>query len=110
MSSHTHLPGTPAPDDRDVFLIDDCERCAEYVEDLGCSFDSDRFRAFWRKMVDVEYDDASGYASALDKQLGRRLYIVSLSLHRAFGLDPRELAGIESGMLVGIFICEDESV
>jgi hypothetical protein len=103
MSSHVHPPGTPAPDGRDAFLIDGCNRCAEYVDDFGVSFDPDRFRAFWRKMVDVEYDDASGYASKLDKRLGRRLYLVSLTLHRAFGLDPRELAG---GMLAGVLAVE----
>lgn len=91
MSSHIHPPGTPVPADRAAFLVDGCPRCAEYVEDLGVSFDAERFRAFWEKMVEVEYDDASGYASTLDKQLGRRLYVVSLSLHRAFGLDPRGL-------------------
>lgn len=93
MSSHLHPPGTPPPSEREAFLIDGCPRCAEYVEDLGCSFDADRFRAFWRKMIDVEYDVEGGYASVLDAKLGRRLYCVSLALHRAsFGFNPRELA------------------
>jgi hypothetical protein len=90
--SHTHPPGTAEPDGRGAFLIDGCERCDEYLEDLGVHFDADRFRAFWAKMVEVEYDDVGGYESDLDKQLGRRLYIVALSLQRGFGLDPRDLA------------------
>ncbi len=107
MSTHVHPPGTPEPDARGAFLIDGCERCAEYAADLGLHFDSDRFRAFWRKMIEVEYDDIAGYESELDKQLGRRLYYVSLALQRAFGLDPRELAGIESGMLVGLLVVDN---
>lgn len=102
MSSHLHPPGTPTPGEREVFLVDGCERCVEYVEDLGTSFDAERFRAFWRKMVEVEYDYVGGYRSKLDKRLGRRLYWISLSLQRAFGLDPRELQDKRIELLTGL--------
>lgn len=86
-----HAPH-PGPSDRREFLVDGCLRCAEYVEDYGLPFDEDRFRAFWAKMVRVEFDDAEGYDSGLDRTLGRRLYHVALALQRAFSLDPHTLA------------------
>jgi hypothetical protein len=76
------------PQERDAFLVDGCPRCSEYVDDLGVPFDPGRFRAFWVKMVAVEFQDTGGYASQLDKELGRRLYLVALGLQRGFGIDP----------------------
>lgn len=78
-------------DEREEFLVDGCPRCEEYVAELGLPFDADRFRAFWQKMVKVEFDNSGGYKSMLDKALGRQLYYVATALWRAFGLDPRAL-------------------
>lgn len=88
MSAHRHPHGTPDPAGRADFLVDGCPRCAEYARDLGLPFDPARFRAFWRKMVEVEFDSTGGYASDLDKQLGRSLYYVALGLQRSFGINP----------------------
>lgn len=90
MTTHARHPD---PTGREEFLVDGCPRCEEYLDELGLPFDPERFRAFWRKMISVEYDDEGGYASELDKQLGRRLYHLSLSLERAFALDPRAFEG-----------------
>jgi hypothetical protein len=81
----------PQPSERREFLVDGCPRCAEYAADLGLHFDEDRFRAFWAKMIRVEFDDAEGWDSETDRDLGRRLFSVALSLQRAFGLNPRDL-------------------
>jgi CheY-like chemotaxis protein len=117
----THIPH-PVLGDRREFLVDGCPRCEEYVRDLGVPFDEDRFRAFWAKMVRVEFDDAEGYDSTLDRRLGRNLYHVALALQRAFGLDPRTLqptpkfaaellnevlAGGASGAILRVLIVED---
>lgn len=91
MSTHYHPPGSPNPDNRECFLVDGCERCQEYVEMLGRPFDPDRFRAFWDKMVKVEWDHTEAWASALDATLGERLYLVSLQFQAAFGLHPRDV-------------------
>jgi hypothetical protein len=90
-AQHEHPPGTghwPSP----AFLVDGCPRCAEYVEMIGRPFDSERFREFWAKMVEVEWDDIGHYHSKFDAALGRKLYLVSLQFEAAFGLHPRELA------------------
>lgn len=89
MTTHAHHP---PPAERREFLVDGCPRCAEYAADLGLHFDEERFRAFWTKMVTVEFHDDGGYLSQTDKELGRRLYYVALALQRAFGLDPERLA------------------
>lgn len=89
MTIHTRHP---QPYERLEFLVDGCPRCAEYAADLGLHFDEGRFRAFWEKMVAVEFHDDGGYASQTDKALGRRLYYVALALQRTFGLDPERLA------------------
>ncbi len=78
----------PDPNERPEFLVDGCPRCYEYVADLGLHFTPDRFRAFWEKMTHVEWDNTEGYRSNYDKELGRRLYLVSLCFERAFGLRP----------------------
>jgi hypothetical protein len=78
-------------DPRDPFLIDGCERCQEYVELLGRPFDPVRFRAFWDKMVEVEWDNDSWWNSKLDASLGHKLYLVSLQMQAAFGIDPHHL-------------------
>lgn len=96
MSSHI---AHPDPTEREAFLVDGCPRCAEYVAELGLHFDVKRFRAFWKKMVAVEFDDIGGYASKADKALGRSLYYIALSFQRAYGLDPHSLDG-ETMLLV----------
>jgi hypothetical protein len=77
-----------SPEARPEFLVDGCPRCQEYVDDLGVYFDPERFRAFWAKMIEVEFDDDGGYASVADGELGHRLYLVALQFQRAFGIDP----------------------
>lgn len=91
MSAHHHPPGTLDPDGRRRFLIDGCPRCEEYVEMLGRPFTPGRFREFWDKMVEVEWDSKGSWGSRLDAALGRKLYLVSLQMQSAFGLHPREL-------------------
>lgn len=91
MSAHDNHP---APGERDAFLVDGCPRCQEYADDVGLHFDQGRFRAFWQHMIDVEYRDRAAYRSQLDKALGRRLYYVSLCLHRAFGIDAEAVASM----------------
>lgn len=86
----THI-AHPSPNERREFLVDDCPRCYEYVEDNGIHFDPSQFRAFWRKMIEVEFNDIGGYESKADKELGTRLYQVTLSLQRAFDLDPHRV-------------------
>ena len=88
MSGGPHI-AHPGIRDREEFLVDGCPRCREYVDDLGLHFDPQRFRDFWEHMTRVEWDDADHYHSESDKELGRRLYLVSLSFERAFGLHPR---------------------
>lgn len=83
----THIQH-PTLDQREMFMVDGCPRCAEYADDLGVHFDPERFRAFWAKMVEVEFDDVGGYASASDKALGSQLYLVALQFQRSFGIDP----------------------
>lgn len=73
---------------RGEFLVDGCERCDEYLRDLGLSFDPVRWRAFWQHMVNVEFDNDTHYDSKLDAALGHRLYFVALGLQRAFRFDP----------------------
>lgn len=85
MTIHLRHPG---PGEREEFLVDGCPRCAEYLDDLGLSFDEQRFRAFWQTMVAVEFQGNGGYHSLLDADLGLALYKVALSLQRAFGFDP----------------------
>jgi hypothetical protein len=91
-ATHYHPLDTPHIDARDYFLVDGCERCAEYVEMLGRPFDPARFRAFWDKMVRVEWDHTEVWQSKLDAELGHKLYLVALQFQVAFGLDPHELA------------------
>jgi hypothetical protein len=82
------------PEQRAMFLVDGCPRCAEYARDLGIHFTEERFRAFWRKMVEVEFNDYGAYASQLDKQLGRQLYLVALAITRVTGNpDPLAIIG-----------------
>ena len=102
MTVHEHPSGTPSPDGRDPnpFLIDGCPRCDEYVEMLGRHFDAPRFRAFWDKMIRVEWLHIEAYASDLDAALGHKLYLVSLSFEHAFGIDPSRL-GEHGAMLTG---------
>jgi hypothetical protein len=88
MSQHYHPNGSPPG----AFLTDGCERCQEFVENLGRSFSPLSFRRFWAKMVKVEWDGVGVYRSKLDSELGRRLYLVALQLEAAFGVHPRELA------------------
>lgn len=90
---HDHPPGVGEPDDRAVFLIDGCPRCAEYARDLGLHFTADRFAAFWRHMIDVEFEHGNDvhYGSRLDDQLGSALFKVALALQRAFGFDKEAL-------------------
>lgn len=95
-SVHDHPPGTPDIGERPQFLIDGCARCEEYVENMGRSFDPERFRWFWDKMVDVEWDHTYAWGSKLDAALGHRLYLVSLQLQVAFGLHPRDLATLRT--------------
>lgn len=75
--------------EREEFLIDGCERCKEYVANLGRSFDPGRFREFWNKMIEVEWDHEGAWKSKLDAELGRKLYLVSLSFQHAYGWHPR---------------------
>lgn len=86
MSQHYHPDGHGLE-----FLVDHCPRCEEYVEQLGRPFDPERFTLFWEKMVRVEWDHDGNWWSSLDRELGRRLYLVSLQLQAAFGLHPRDL-------------------
>jgi len=86
-----HDPPHPPPLAREEFLVDGCARCAEYAADLGLHFDRERWRAFWEKMIRVEFDDEGTYASGLDRQLGRKLYYVVLGLQRATGVEPRDM-------------------
>jgi hypothetical protein len=101
VTDHRHPRDTPPPAERVAFLIDGCPRCREYVDDLGVSFDPERFRAFWAKMVEVEYDDVGGWESGLDRALGRKLYLVSLCFEKAFACDPRTLAALGEMAFVG---------
>ncbi len=89
---HYHPQDVAAPTDRDYFLVDGCPRCREYVDDLGLHFDPDRFRAFWAHMIEVEWLNRDIYKSTNDKDLGTRLYLVSLSFERAFGIHPSAFA------------------
>lgn len=101
MASHYHPPGTPDPwepgrdADAGPFLIDGCERCAEYVNDQGVHFDPERWLAFWQHMVDVEFAPPfkgdTHYRSGLDARLGRQLYHVALAMQRAWGLTTDQL-------------------
>lgn len=85
MTIHNHHI---SPNDREEFLVDGCPRCEQYVENLGIDFDALRFADFWRKMIQIEWFDYGRYASKLDRDLGSKLYWVSLSLNRAFGINP----------------------
>lgn len=78
----THIQHPP-PSERKMFLVDGCPRCKEYVRDFGLHFDPERFREFWKHMYEIEFKDGGGYASNLDKQLGRSLYYVALSFQKA---------------------------
>ncbi len=97
MTAH-HNHASPA--DRKEFLVDGCPRCAEYVRDIGIHFDVHRFRAFWAKMLEVEYGDYGAWGSELDQELGRTLYRVSLALERAFSLNPHALESWEPTMRI----------
>lgn len=90
MTMHEH-PDQRPPLERPEFLVDGCPRCEEYESDMGLHFDAPRFIAFWRHMIDVEFEDEGGYMSVLDRQLGRKLFYVALALHRAFGLTAQDL-------------------
>lgn len=78
----------PPPEERSEFLVDGCARCEEYVTELGIPFTAPRFLMFWRKMVDVEFEDAGGWHSELDQRLGLQLYKIALVFQRAFNMDP----------------------
>lgn len=80
----------PSPSAREEFLVDGCPRCEEYADELGLYFDQDRWRAFWKKMLAIEFRDEGGYRSLLDKRLGSRLYLVALGLQRQ-GIDVHRL-------------------
>lgn len=100
MSSHNH-EAIQDSDPRDPpFLIDGCIRCLEYADELGIHFTADRFVAFWRYMVDVEFEaDGGAYKSRCDRKLGGKLYLFALSLQRA-GVDPKTLFGDGDGQHV----------
>lgn len=97
-AQHYHPPGTPPPDERYWFLVDGCERCEEYVEMMGRPFDPGRFREFWEKMIEVEWDSKGAWGSKLDAKLGQKLYLVTLQFQAAFGLHPRDLLGYRDSM------------
>lgn len=95
--------------DRDEYLVDGCPRCDQYVAELGIHFDAERFRSFWGKMVEVEFDSKGGYASTNDKVLGRRLYTLALSLQRAFGLDPHTMVCMTEGGVPMMWLVTEDS-
>lgn len=73
---------SPHPSPSEEFLVDGCPRCKEYADELGIPFDQDRWAAFWKKMVEVEFTNIGSWASEYDRLLGRRLYLVALGLQR----------------------------
>lgn len=79
----------PSPSEREEFLVDGCPRCKEYADELGIFFDQDRWAAFWKKMLEVEFGDGH-WTSRTDAMLGGRLYLVALGLQRQ-GIDIERL-------------------
>jgi hypothetical protein len=76
-------------------LADDCGRCAELAS-RPWELDDDNLRAFWNRMIVVEFATDSTrprYRSDTESRLCARFYEMALVLER-LGVNPRTIAAV----------------
>ena len=82
MTHRFHPTGDDPPD---TTLYDNSDRSTQQADNL-LSLDVDKFRRLWDRTVDFELHDEGGYKTAVEKQVGRRLWHMMLILQRFEGV------------------------
>lgn len=79
-----------------ALLYDDCERCAELVNNLN-NLDDNKFKLLWEKMIRVEYDnEVDYYDSITEARACYRLLEIAGLLQRHFDIKAKEVSSLKT--------------